>query len=87
MREEIAMVEQEIKEALEKNIMTMFLEVGVDPDALKYTAELNMLLLKERKKWMDLYYLKEEENHRLEREILRLKGQVFSLSGDKGVKI
>ena len=87
VREESARLEQEIKDALEQSIMTMLIEVGVDPEALKYTAELNMLLLKERKKWMDLYYIKEEENHRLEREILRLKGQVLRLSGEKGVEV
>lgn len=87
VREESARVEQEIKDALEQKIMTMLLEVGVDPEALKYTAELNKLLLEERKKWMDLYYIKEEENHRLEREIIRLKGQVLRLSGEKGVEV
>jgi len=87
VREESARMEQKIRDELEQNIMTMLLEVGVDPEALKYTAELNKVLLKERKKWMDLYYIKEEENNRLGAEIIRLKGQVLRLSGDRGVKV
>ena len=87
VREESARMEQEIKDALEQSIITMIIEVGVDPETLKYTAELNKALFEERKKWMDLYYIKEAENNRLECEIIRLRGQLLRLSGDKGVKV
>lgn len=87
VREERAKLAEQIQEALEHNIMVALTEVGVDPEALKYTAELNRELMKERKKWMELYCIKDEENHRLEREIIRLKGQVLRLSGERGVEV
>ena len=81
LRNESARLANEIKRSLEENIMIMLTEVGVDANALKYTAELNRELQKEVEKWKDLYGRMNVENGELQTENARLRELVYRLQG------
>ena len=82
LRNESARLANEIKRSLEENIMIMLTEVGVDANALKYTAELNRELQKEVEKWKDLYGRMNVENGELQTENARLRALVYRLQGE-----